>query len=138
MKTFTFRYDSKATPKALFAGIKKAAKTRAPEVAQNETASNSVSAILSTMTAGRIELFYAIAHNSPSSIYQLSQIMKRDHANVLRDVKVLEGLGLIQLVTEKEGERERMRPVALYDRIIFDFGDAKSAHFSPGSKGIAS
>ncbi|OFZ82882.1 MAG: hypothetical protein A2603_11825 [Bdellovibrionales bacterium RIFOXYD1_FULL_55_31] len=56
-------------------------------------------------------------------------VMKRDHANVLRDVKVLERLGLIQLVTEKEGERERMRPVALYDRIIFDFGDAKSAHY---------
>lgn len=137
MKTFTFRYDSRATPKGMFAAIKKAAKTKAPNIERNDTASNSINAILSTMTAGRIELFYGIAHNSPSSIYQLSQILKRDHANVLRDVKVLEGLGLIQLVADKEGERERLRPVALYDRIVFDFGNAKSTH-PPGSKGIAS
>ena len=124
MKTFTFRYDPTATPKDLFARLKKAVKTGVPDIRKDEVSSNSIHAILSTMSEVRLQLFYTIADHHPASMYSLAQTINRDHANVIRDVKVLEGLGLIKLVSEMDGDRERMRPVALYDRIIFDFGSA--------------
>jgi predicted transcriptional regulator len=86
------------------------------------------------MTAGRIQLFYAIANQKPDSMYQLAQLLGRDHPNVIRDVKVLEGVGLVKLVSEKDGERERSRPVALYDRLIFDFGKAGISGIGPQRK----
>ena len=138
MKTFTFRYNPKATPKDLFARVEQAAKTGVPDLEKDELSSNSINALLSTMTAGRIQLFYAIANQNPDSMYQLAQLLERDHPNVIRDVKVLEGVGLVKLVAEKDGERERMRPVALYERIIFDFGKAGISGVDPRKKTAAS
>ena len=138
MKTFTFRYDPKATPKDLFARLKEAAKTRVPDIRRDEMSSNSISAILGTMTAGRIQLFYAVADQHPDSMYQLAQFLKRDSANVLRDLKTLEGVGLIKLTSEKDGERERLRPIATYDRIVFDFGAAGHSAALPPKKKAAS
>lgn len=131
MKTFTFRYDPKASMDDTFERMKKAAKTGTPDIHDDELTSNSFEALLSSMTAGRVELFYAVANHKPDSIYQLAQLLKRDQANVLRDVKTLEGMGLLKLVPEKDGERERLRPVANYDRILFDFGATASPKGKP-------
>ena len=57
-------------------------------------------------------------------MYQLAQMLKRDQANVLRDVKALEAMNLVKLIAEQDGDRERHRPVANYNRIVFDFGAA--------------
>lgn len=138
MKTFTFRYDPKSSLKTVFSRLEKAAKSRVADVRKNEISSNSIDAILSTMTAGRIQLFYAVADQRPESMYGLAQLVNRDPANVLRDVKVLEGLGLVRLAAEKVGERERLRPVALYDRLVFDFGEAGVSSISPRKKTAAS
>lgn len=127
MKTYIFRYDPNATPDALFARVARTAKTGVPDVRENETSSNSIHAILSTMTEARLKLFYAIADQHPNSMYHLAQLLNRDQANVTRDVKALKLMGLIKLVSEKDGKRERLRPVASYDRIVFDFGAAKAA-----------
>jgi len=126
MKTFTFRYDPKATPHALFARVAKAAKARTADVHKDETSSNSIHAILSAMTEVRLQVFYAIADHHPVSMYQLAQHLKRDQANVLRDVKALEAMKLVKLVSEMDGDRERLRPTANYDRIVFDFGAART------------
>ena len=124
MKTFTFRYDPSATPNDLFARVARAAKTGVADIRKDVTSSNSIHAILSAMTEGRLQVFYAVAVHQPSSMYQLAQVLKRDQANVLRDVKALEAMRLIKLVSEMDGDRERLRPVANYDRIVFDFGAA--------------
>lgn len=138
MKTFTFRYDPKATPNDMFARLQKAAKTRVPDIQRHELSSNSISALLGTMTAVRLQLFYTIADQHPDSMYHLAQILKRDSANVIRDVKALEGIGLIKLLPEKDGERERLRPVTVYDRIVFDFGAAGQASgLLPGKKAVS-
>lgn len=127
MKTFTFRYDPKATSDELFARLLKAAKTGVPNIRKNEISSNSIHALLTTMTEGRLQSFYAIAEYRPTSMYQLAQLLKRDQANVLRDVKALEAMKLIELVAERDGDRERLRPVANFDRIVFDFGAASAS-----------
>lgn len=138
MKTFTFRYNPKSTPKDLFSRLEKAAKSGVANIEKDEASSNSINAMLSTMTAGRIQLFYAIADQKPESMYELAQLVNRDHANVIRDVKVLEGLGLVRLEAEKNGERERLRPIALYDRLVFDFGEAGISSMEPRKKTAAS
>jgi len=79
---------------------------------------------LSAMTEGRLQVFYVIADQQPSSMYQLAQVLQRDQADVLRDVKALEAMSLIALVSEKDGDLEGLRPVTSYDRIVFDFGAA--------------
>ena len=122
MKTFTFRYDPKATPEDLFEKLEQAAKKGRGDIRKDEMSSNSIHAILSAMTEGRLQVFYGIADHEPGSMYQLAQVLKRDSANVLRDVKTLEAMKLVQLISEKDGDRERLRPVANYDRIVFDFG----------------
>jgi predicted transcriptional regulator len=104
MKTFTFRYDPKATPDDLFARLAKAAKTGVADVRKDETSSNSIHAILTAMTEGRLQVFYAIADHQPTSMYQLAQLLKRDQANVLRDVKALEAMKLVKLVSEQDGD----------------------------------
>lgn len=130
MKTFTFRYDPTATPTHLFADVARSAKsgaTHARAIRKDEMSSNSIHAILAVMTEGRLQVFYTIADHQPASLNQLAQILKRDQANVLRDVRTLEAMKLVTLLTEKDGERERLRPVVNYDRIVFDFGAARDA-----------
>ena len=60
------------------------------------------------MTEGRLQVFYAIADQQPTSMYQLALLLKRDQANVLRDVKALEAMKLVKLVSKKDGDRERL------------------------------
>lgn len=47
------------------------------------------------MTEGRLQVFYTIADHKPISLYQLAQVLKRDQSNVLRDVKTLEAMKLV-------------------------------------------
>jgi predicted transcriptional regulator len=123
-QTFTFRYDPAATPQDLFARFERAMKTGKPDIRRHELSSNSISALLSLMTASRIHLFYAIANSRPESLYALAKGINRDQANVLKEAKLLEGIGLIKLVAEADGGRERLRPISRYYRIVFDFGMA--------------
>lgn len=134
MKTFTFRYNPQATPDDLFGRLHQAVKSGVSDIRKDEMSSNSIHAILSAMTEGRLQVFYAIADSKPISMYQLAQVLKRDQANVLRDVKTLEAMRLVNLVSEKDGERERQRPVANYDRIVFDFGVSGVQRKQAGSR----
>jgi predicted transcriptional regulator len=73
------------------------------------------------MTKSRLELFQCLVEEQPQSLYQLAQFLKRDYAGVWRDAKALELNGIIKL--ERRGEK--LKPIALYDRIIFDFNTKK-------------
>ena len=124
MKTFTFRYDPNASVNSMFNDFEQAIKTKKKEIHSDEIISQSIEAILSSMTKTRLDLFYCIANEKPVSLYQLAQILNRDQANVLRDAKALEEIGVIELKNIQDGNREKLTPVALYDRIVFDFGEA--------------
>jgi predicted transcriptional regulator len=47
-------------------------------------------------------------------------VLDKDLGNVLRDAKVLESLGLIELQKSPGRRGEKIKPVALYHRIIFE------------------
>lgn len=121
MKTFTFRYDRKATFKGTLDQMLKAAKSGRAHIEKNEIRSASFKAILAVATENRLELFRLIHEEAPESVYNLAKLFDRDLSYVSKEVRVLAGLGLIKLRKEIVRGRERLKPIALYDRIVVDF-----------------
>jgi len=125
MKTFTFRYDPKATVKGAMDQMLKAAKSGKPHIEKNEIRSASLKALLTVATENRLQLFRLIHEEQPESVYDLAKLFDRDLSYVSKEVRVLESLGLIKLQKKTVQGRERLKPTALYDRIIVDFDLAR-------------
>ena len=126
MKIFTFRYDPNPRKNA-FARMQKAIATGKPEIREHEIACDGLEAMLKLMSKSRFEVFAAIVEKRPDSLYALAQLLEKDQGNVLKDAKALEALGLIELIVVKDGNREKFRPKALYDKIVFEFEPKKAA-----------
>lgn len=126
MKTFTFRYERNPRKSALEA-MKKAIRTGMADVNDDEMVCDSMASLLKLMSKSRFEVFAAIVEHRPHSLYELTKILGKDQANVLRDARALASLGLIKLKTEKEGKREKLKPIALYDKVVIEFEPKKLA-----------
>jgi predicted transcriptional regulator len=125
MKTFTFRYDPKATVKGAMDQMLKAAKSSKPHIEKDEIRSASLKALLTVATENRLQLFRLIHEEQPESVYDLAKLFDRDLSYVSKEVRVLESLGLVKLQKKTVQGRERLKPTALYDRILVDFNLAK-------------
>lgn len=121
MKTFTFVYDPECSAKNSLKKMKEVILTGVPYVEEDQMRSPSFGALLSVATEGRLEIFKVIHDKSPGSLYELSQIMNKDLGYISKEVRVLESIGLIELVKDSSGVREKIKPVAQYDRIVLDF-----------------
>ena len=125
MKTFTFRYDTAASLRGTLQQMMKAAKSGKPHIEKIEIRSASLKALLAVATENRLQLFQLIHEKHPSSVYELAKFFSGDLSYVAKEVRVLEALGLIKLQKETVNGRERLKPVALYNRILVDFDLAK-------------
>lgn len=65
----------------------------------------------------KARILYTIKSKKPSSIYNLAKILNRDFKSVNEDIKLLEKFGFIDLIAEKTGKRERLKPVLVVDTI---------------------
>jgi predicted transcriptional regulator len=65
----------------------------------------------------KARLLHVIKNKNPGSIYALAKALKRDFKSVSDDIKLLEKFGFIDLVSEKTGKRERLRPVLVVDSL---------------------
>jgi predicted transcriptional regulator len=119
MKTFTFRYDPHPRKSAM-ASISKSLRTGALDVELDSIACKSMDDMMKLMTKTRFQVFAAIVEKSPDSLTELADVLKKDLGNVLRDAKMLESLGLIELQRSPGRRGEKVRPIALYQRIIFE------------------
>jgi predicted transcriptional regulator len=126
MKTFVFRYEKNPRKSALQA-MKRAITSGKVDVRDHEMVCDSMDSMLKLMSKTRFAVFAAIIEHRTNSLYELAKILDKDAGNVLRDAKVLESLGLIKLVPVKEGQREKLMPKALYDKIVFEFEPQKIA-----------
>ncbi len=129
MKVFTFRYQ-KNIRKNVLSEMREVMRTKKSKVHENEMLCDSVEAILKCVSKSRMEAFLAIVEYNPSSIYELAQILEKNQANVLRDVNALESMGLIRLFPVKEGNREKLKPEALYDMVVVELGQHLQVHSS--------
>lgn len=121
MKTFTFIYDPGATPRNTLALMNHAIQTGTPYIEKDQMRSPSLKALLSVATENRLEMFKVIHDEKPASLYELAQALGKDLSYVSREVRILESMGIITLKKDEDHGREKIRPMALYDRIIFDF-----------------
>ena len=117
MKTYTFRVKPQ-TRQAVLKEMDAAIKTGATNIKKDEMLCESMEALLKSISSARMDAWQVIVRDKPDSVYELSQLLKKDQSNVLRDVRALESMGLIQLAPLKDGEREKLRPQALYDRVV--------------------
>ena len=119
MKTFTFRYSPNEP--SIGSRLKEAVQGK-PYVRPDEMVSRSLKGLLTVASESKLEIFEAILREKPASVYELSEKVGKNQSYVLKEVRVLEGLGLIRLHRENVGGRERLRPEALYSKIIIDCG----------------
>ena len=119
MKTFTFRYNP--SEPSIGKRIKDAVNGKS-HVRPDELVSTDLKSLLQIASESRLELFGAILREKPSSIYELAEKLGKSQPYVLKEVRVLEALGLVRLHREHDGGRERIRPEALYSKIVIDCG----------------
>ena len=71
----------------------------------------------------KAKILNVIKLQKPSSLYHLAKLLQRDFKSVREDVKLLEKFGFIELVSEKEGNRKKLKPVIAIDslNIVINF-----------------
>ena len=80
-----------------------------------------VSALRHLLSNEKAKVLHLVKIKKPNSIYQLAKMLKRDFKSVNDDVKLLEKFGLIDLISERTGKRERLKPVLVADSIHINF-----------------
>jgi len=126
MKVFTVKYE-KHPKKMALESMKRAISSGIPDIKGDELVCDSMEAMLKIMTRSRFEAFAAVVEGRPNSVYELAKALDKDQGNVLRAVKALESLGLVKLKAVKDGDRGRLVPVPLYDKIVLEFEPKKLA-----------
>ena len=59
----------------------------------------------------RAKILYTLKEKQPKSIYELAKMLERNFRAVRNDVALLDRFGFIELIAEKKGKREMLRPV---------------------------
>jgi predicted transcriptional regulator len=69
------------------------------------------------LSAGNRELLRVISEQAPSSLDELARITGRAKSNLSRTLRTMAGYGLVRL---ERGERGRITPTVLHDRVELD------------------
>jgi hypothetical protein len=80
-----------------------------------------VVALRKLLSNEKARILHTLKTKKPSSIYQLAKLLDRDFKSVDTDIKLLEKFGFIDLIAEKTGNRERLKPVIVVDSIVINF-----------------
>jgi predicted transcriptional regulator len=65
----------------------------------------------------KARILNTIKTKKPSSIYALAKILGRDFKSVNDDIKLLEKFGFIDLIAERTGKRECLKPILVVESI---------------------
>lgn len=76
-----------------------------------------ISLLRKLLSNQRARLLNTIKTKHPKSLYELAKLLNRDFKSVSEDIKLLERFGFIKMVSEKTGNRERLRPTLLVDTL---------------------
>lgn len=83
----------------------------------NEYDFEGLSALRKVLSNEKARLLHTIKSKQPKSIYSLAKILERDFKSVKDDITLLERFGFIDLISEKTGKRERLKPQVVVDTI---------------------
>lgn len=76
-----------------------------------------ISAFRQLLSNEKARILHTLKTKKPSSLYALAKFLKRDFKAVFKDLKILERFGFVELVSEKTGKRERLRPILAIDTL---------------------
>lgn len=76
-----------------------------------------ISQLRQLLSNQRAKILYTIKQKSPSSIYQLSKLLKRDFKSVKKDILLLKDFGLISLIPTSKGKRKQLKPEINLDKL---------------------
>ncbi len=65
----------------------------------------------------KARVLWAIKHKKPKSIYELAKLLGRGFKSVNDDLKLLERLGFIEFIEEKDKGRIRHKPEIITDKM---------------------
>lgn len=71
----------------------------------------------SLLSNEKARIIHVIKNSKPASLYALARMVGRDFKSVFEDVKALERFGCLELISEKVGKRERLKPVLVVDTL---------------------
>ncbi len=77
--------------------------------------SEDMETVRKVLTPERIRIISMIKEKKPKSIYELAKMLGRNRSSVMRDLKHLTTLGLVEF--DDSGRRNRKRPVVKYEEI---------------------
>lgn len=90
---------------------------RGEDISYEKLVFDSYEAFRRVMTPERLKILHVIREEEPKSIYELAKLLGRDRRNVIKDLEILEMLGLVEFEEEKHGKRRSRRPIVPYDEI---------------------
>jgi predicted transcriptional regulator len=81
---------------------------------------DSLSLVRRLLSNEKAKILHTIKRKSPSSIYNLAKLLGRDFKSVSEDIKLLERFGFIDMISEKTGKRQRLKPILAVDSIVLN------------------
>jgi predicted transcriptional regulator len=65
----------------------------------------------------KARMLYTIKTRSPTSIYELAKMLKRDFKSVRQDIELLKRFGFVRFEQVKKGERKSLKPLINMDKL---------------------
>jgi len=76
-----------------------------------------LAALRKLLSNEKARLLHVIKTKKPNSIYNLAKILNRDFKSVSEDIKLLQRFGMIEMISEHTGKRERLKPIIVIDTL---------------------
>jgi predicted transcriptional regulator len=76
-----------------------------------------IAAVRKLLSNEKAKILHTLKTKNPKSLYELAKLLKRDFKSVSEDIKLLGRFGFIDMISEKTGKRERLKPVLVVDSI---------------------
>lgn len=118
---FIIQYDPSYSLGKMFENFDQAIEGKKHLQPKNVIVCHDLTTIYSTITKNRLDILTFLVAKQPENIYQLAQLLKRSYSHVWNDCQVLSSLGIIELKKVGEEKKEGIKPIALYEEIIFNF-----------------
>ena len=98
-----------------------------PQVFEDTIFFESLDLVDSFISPMKAKIIRAIQKHSPQSLYELAQVLDKDQGYIQKEVKFLEGLGVLEIESVKDAGRTRSVPKVLYDKFIIDLNESDEA-----------
>ena len=78
---------------------------------QGEYEFEALSSLRKLLSNEKAKIMHVIKTKKPKSMYELAKFVGRDFKSVSDDISLLKRFGLVEMIAEKTGKRERLKPV---------------------------